>query len=98
MKTDSVEVTLTSRNYGRKHSFSLVQHEGEINAVLIVDGNAVASLSVETMTKDVKDDDGDYHTKPSDNFFITFSAVEPVCKKECSATVWMASIAVDVAK
>ena len=88
MKTNEVEITLTSKGYGREHTFKLIQHEGE-NAVLVVNGKAVASISVETMTKDVRDEDGDYHTKPSDNFFICFSAVEAVAKKDCQAMAWV---------
>ena len=88
MKTNEVEITLVSKRCGRKHSFKLVQHEGE-DAVFVVNGKAVASINVETMTKDVRDEDGDYHTKPSDNFFICFSAVEAVAKKECAAMAWV---------
>ena len=95
MKANEVELTLVSKKHERKHSFKLVHHEGE-NAVIVVNGKAVASISVETMEKDVRDEDGDYHTKPSDNFFITFNAVEAVCKKECTAMAWVGSVPVEV--
>ena len=72
------------------HSFKLVSDNGPgalsgQKIVLKVDGKKVATISVVTMEKEVKDDDGDYHTKPSENFYIQFEAVEAVAKKHCSA-------------
>jgi hypothetical protein len=87
MKVNELEITLQSKNHGRKHSFLLMELEGKV--ILVVGGKKVASLHVDTMEKEVKDDEGDYHTKPSDDFYIQFEAVEAVCKKECAAVAFV---------
>lgn len=87
MKVDQLEITLVGGNYGRKHTFNLMRRDNDI--AFFVGEKLIATLAVTTMTKDVRDDDGDYHTKPSDNFYIDFVAVEAVCKRECSAMVFV---------
>jgi hypothetical protein len=89
MKVNELEITLQSMSYGKQHSFSLVKQEGPSQLILVVGGKKVATLRVVTMEKEVKDDDGDYHVKPSNNFYIQFEAVEAVCKRECTAMAFV---------
>jgi len=57
------------------------------------DGNPIARISVQTLTKDVKDEEGDYHTKPSKNFVLCFEAVENGGSKD-TANAWVETIPV----
>lgn len=82
-----VSVTLPSKNYDREHGFTLLEREDTV--AIIVGNRIVATLRVETMEKEVKDDDGDYHIKPSDDFYIIFEAMEAVAKKSCSALAYV---------
>lgn len=87
MQINDLEVTLYSQNHGINHSFQLVKQDNRL--VLMVAGKQVASLTVETMEKDVKDEEGDYHTKASDNFFINFVAEEAVASDSCHAMAFV---------
>ena len=76
MKTESVQITLPSTNYDdREHCFNVTVQDGKL-MLSTLDGSEFAYLEVETMTKDVKDDDGDYHAKPSKNFFVSFHPLD----------------------
>jgi len=99
MKTNSLDVTLKDSSTGREHTFQLSQERifhctGEDQFLALkVNGVVVAKIDVTTMTKDVRDEEGDYHTKLSDNFYINFHAEDPVCKADCSAMVWVEPVA-----
>lgn len=92
MKIETTEITLKSTNYGREHSFVLIEKDGEL--LLSAEGRTFAKLTLQTMEKDVKDDDGDYHTKPSNNFFVCFHPTDP-CAKDI-ANVWLGTPAASV--
>jgi hypothetical protein len=82
VETNQISVILQDGD--RKHTLTFVQRE---NAILLMrDGKAgpVATLTVATMTKDVMDAEGDYHTKFTDDFVIAFVAADPVGKRDCS--------------
>jgi hypothetical protein len=89
IESGQIKVTLRAPD-GRKYSFS-VQETDNDQISLMVGDKVVAIISVETMTKEVKDEDGDYHIKPSDNFYVNFVATDAVAKRECSAMAWVGS-------
>jgi hypothetical protein len=102
MKTDSVEVTLESSRWGRpdcsgetenksEHTFKIKAGNKEL-FLLTPDGQKViARITVQTLTKDVKDEEGDYHTKPSKNFTICFEAEDDRVDKNM-ANAWLENI------
>jgi len=92
VETNAVTVSLPSLNYdGREHSFNISVQDG-ILLLTTTNGRKIANINVETMTREVKDDDGEYHTKPSDNFFLRFDAVSR-CTKDI-AEAWVEEIIV----
>lgn len=65
-----MQVTLTSKNHNREHSFNLVVREHEI-VLTTPDGEEFATLQVETSENDVLQDDS-YKTVPTNCFFLNF--------------------------
>ena len=100
MKTDSVEVTLQSSLWGSdenkykgEHTFRLVAGDKEL-ILTTPDGQEIARITVQTLTKDIRDEEGDYHTKPSKNFTVCFEAVENGGSKN-TANAWVENLPVE---
>lgn len=82
-----MQVTLTSKNHSREHTFNLVVRENEI-ILTTPNGDEFANLTVCTAETDVKQEDGTYKTVPTDDFFISFDApVETKTSKESAYVV-----------
>ena len=100
MRTNRIRVSLKPSNnaldvrYDGVHSFDIV--EGNKELILVTPaGKEIARLSVQTMSRDVKDEDGEYHTKPSKNFFLCFDAKENSGSRN-QAAAWAEDIGAEI--
>lgn len=85
-----MQVTLTSKNHGQKHSFNLVVRDQEI-VLTTADGEEFAHLAVETSENDIETDDG-YETVPTKNFFVNFTPAGAAVAGKSTAFVVVQSL------
>lgn len=71
MKVSNVSCTLVSSDkYNKWHTFDVVSGNKEL--LLCREGKVFARITVQTQEKDVRDEDGDWHSKPTDDFYLIF--------------------------
>ena len=74
MEAPLIKIALKSTSqpiYDGEHQFTIAVQDNKV-VLATPDGRAIAHLSIQTMIKSVKDEDGDYHEKPSENFYLVF--------------------------
>lgn len=84
---NNMKVSLKSKNHQRNHDFVVTVRPNEL-LLTTSDGREIASITVDTGEREIKQKDGTWATTPSEDFFVQFNPVNTDVGKDA---IWVAA-------